>query len=138
MNLAVSDHTKAKDNMGLMLKKTVAAMAGFATDHSMVTLEMTPGAKMAVTYHLDISSSHKLTADTVQSNIAAATTARINEMLAMRIGSCSYTVTVDTSSTPASTAAGTTTEAPAASSSVQSAPIAVVPLMAVSAVAFLA
>jgi len=139
MNLAISDVTKVKsdkvDEMTLMVKKTIAAMAGFATDHSMVTLEMgTPAAKMAVTYHLDVSSSHKLTAEKVQSNIAAATNARINAMLAMRIGSCSYTVTVHESS--GSSAASTT--ARPSTSSAQSVPVAVLPLMAVAAVALLA
>merc|ERR1719428_103638 len=103
------------NKMMTAFKMTVAAMAGFATDHSMVTIndlplnEIVEVPQFTVTYHLDISSSHKLTADKVQSNIAAATNARINNMLAMRIGSCSYTVTVNASSgaNPAPTPAPT-------------------------------
>merc|ERR1719428_1967448 len=95
------------NKMMTAFKMTVAAMAGFATDHSMVTIndlplnEIVEVPQFTVTYHLDISSSHKLTADKVQSNIAAVTNSRIDTMLAMRMGSCAYSVTTHVPTTKA-------------------------------------
>jgi len=73
---------------------SLAKMAGFGTDTSVLTAEMPDVAEsMAVTYHFDVSNLHKVKHDEVKTNMAAHTDAQINDMLAMHIGTCGYTVT---------------------------------------------
>jgi hypothetical protein len=81
-------------NFKTMLSRTVAAMAGFGSDHSMVTIPgFTISTSMSVTAHLDVSSSHQLKAAQVEANMKAMTASQINEALAMRVGTCSFTTT---------------------------------------------
>jgi len=99
MYLAVSDVSAVKDSakMGKMVGMSLAMMAGFGTDTSVLTADMPAVAEtMAVTYHFDVSNLHKVKPDEVKTNIAAHTDAQINAMLAMRIGTCGYTVTKTT------------------------------------------
>jgi hypothetical protein len=49
---------------------------------------------MALTAHFDVSNLHQVKHDEVKSNIAAHSASQINAMFAMRIGTCSYPVTV--------------------------------------------
>jgi len=112
LHLTVSDiSTVTASSMELMLKKTIAAMAGFGTDHSMVTLEMpTVSASFALPYHVDVSSAHSLSASDVETALDAMADAAVSDAIAMRIGTCSYSVTRDslpaTSSAPTCQAGG--------------------------------
>merc|ERR1711904_390701 len=96
MYLAVSNPSAVKDSeiMGKMVGMSLAKMAGFGTDTSVLTADMpTVAESMAVTYHFDVSNLHKVKPDEVKTNMAAHTDAQINAMLAMHIGTCGYTVT---------------------------------------------
>jgi hypothetical protein len=104
VNLAVSDaSTPTASALELNIKMTIAAMAGFGTDHSMVTVEMpTVSASFALPYHVDVSSAHSVTATDVETSLDAMTDTAFNAALAMRLGTCSYTVTEDVPSATAS------------------------------------
>jgi len=96
MYFAVSDVSAVKDveKMQKMVGMSLAKMAGFGTDTSVLTAEMpTVAATMAVTYHFDVSNLHKVKPDMVKTNMASHSDAKINAMLAMHIGTCGYTVT---------------------------------------------
>lgn len=119
LTLAVSSPGSANaEKMGLMVKRVITLMSGYITKHSKVTVEMPAVAEtMTVTYHVDVSSSDTvshngppMTVAYVQEMIESHSTAQINRMLSMMIGSCAYTVTVVESddTTPASTAARAT------------------------------
>jgi len=109
MKLAISDATAVNaTKMGPLVTSTIAAMAGFGTDHSMLTVEM-PGSvseTMALTYHFDVSNLHSVKHDDVASNIAAHSASQMNAMFATWVGTCSYTVTVKEDA-KAATATGT-------------------------------
>jgi len=115
MYLAVSNPSAVKDSeiMGKMVGMSLAKMAGFGTDTSVLTADMpTVAENMAVTYHFDVSNLHKVKPDEVKTNMAAHTDAQINAMLAMHIGTCGYTVTkteapASNDSTSAATTYGT-------------------------------
>jgi hypothetical protein len=106
MYLAVSDVSAVKDPeiMGKMVGMSLAKMAGFGTDTSVLTADMPAVAEsMAVTYHFDVSNLHKVKPDEVNTNMAAHTDAQINAMLAMHIGTCGYTVTKTEAPSPDAT-----------------------------------
>merc|ERR1719333_1772911 len=96
MYLAVSDVSAVGDSekMGKMVGMSLTMMAGFGTDTSVLSAEMPAVAEtMAVNYHFDVSNLHSVKHDEVKTNMAAHTDAQINDMLAMHIGTCGYTVT---------------------------------------------
>jgi hypothetical protein len=111
ISLAISK-TSAVDaeKLSLMVKRTLGIMSGYGASHTAVTVE-TPSisATMTFTYHIDVSSSHQvmgkpITVDDVKANIEGMADSRINEVLAMMIGSCSYTAVVtDTPADPDTT-----------------------------------
>jgi len=83
-------------------------MAGFGTNTNVLTAEMPAVAEtMAVTYHFDVSNLHSVKPDEVKTNMAAHDDAQINAMLAMRIGTCGYTVTKTSAPSDATSAATT-------------------------------
>jgi len=131
MYLAVSDVSAVKNKtiMGKMVGMSLAKMAGFGTDTSVLTAEMPDvAATMAVTYHFDVSNLHSVKHDEVKTNMAAHTDAQINDMLAMHIGTCGYTVTKTVAPT----------EAPSSTSSAHSVRNMVIAFMATAAGAFMA
>jgi hypothetical protein len=86
-------------NFKMMLSRTIASLAGFGSDHSMVSLgSHTPSASFEVEATLTVSSVHKLKPSQVEAALKSVTASQFNEALAMRIGTCSYTATMDTSS----------------------------------------
>jgi hypothetical protein len=98
ITLMVSDVAAAQSssNMELLVTRTFADMCGLS--QSMVTVNMpTVAASMAVTYHCHVSNMNSMTASEVTAQIDAMSNTQIDEMLAMRIGACAYTVTVGVS-----------------------------------------
>jgi hypothetical protein len=95
LHLEVADaSTVTASAFELMLKMTIATMAGFGSDYSMVTLDIpTISASFALPYHVDVSSAHSLTATVVETNLDAMQATAVNDAIAMRIGTCSYSVT---------------------------------------------
>lgn len=100
-NLAISDVSAVSAAaMKPLVAMSIGALAGFGADGSIVTVEMPSSltATMAITYHFDVTNlkakSSGVQPGDIKSNLAAHSNARINEVFAMYIGSCSYTVTV--------------------------------------------
>jgi hypothetical protein len=112
LSLTISDTSAVTaSKLELMLKKTIAAMAGFGTDHSMVTLEMpTVSASFNLPYHVDVSSAHALTSTQVETSLNAMTNAEFNDAFAMRIGTCSYSVS-DSETLPGTASAASACQA---------------------------
>jgi hypothetical protein len=100
-NLAISDVSAVSAAaMKPLVAMSIGYLAGFGADGSIVTVEMPSSltATMAITYHFDVTNlkakSSGVQPGDIKSNLAAHSNARINEVFAMYIGSCSYTVTV--------------------------------------------
>jgi len=115
LTLAISDTSAVDvDKLSHMVKRTLGIMSGYGSSHSAITVEAPSlSSTMTFTYHVDVSSSHNvmgkpITVDDVKANIEGMSDSRINEVLAMMIGSCSYTAVVTAlpadDTTPASTA----------------------------------
>lgn len=115
MYLAISDVSAVNATaMGPLVIRTIAAMAGFGTDHSMLDVEMpeTMSATMKLTAHFDVTNLHKVKPDEVKTNIAAHSVSAVNAMFAGAIGTCPYTVTmIDEAAHTAATAPSDATSA---------------------------
>jgi hypothetical protein len=114
MYLAISDVSAVNATaMGPLVIRTIAAMAGFGSDHSMLTVDMPAmSEKMALTAHFDVTNLHKVKPDEVKTNIAAHSVSAVNAMFAGAIGTCPYTVTmIDEAAHTAATAPSDATSA---------------------------
>jgi hypothetical protein len=122
LSLAISDTSAVDvDKLTHMVKRTLGIMSGYGASHSAITVEAPAlSSTMTFTYHVDVSSSHQvmgkpITVDDVKANIEGMEDSRINEVLAMMIGSCSYTAVV-TDPPPADTIPSTPSTAHGAAS----------------------
>jgi hypothetical protein len=103
MQLTLSDVAAMGDLAALELAvtKTIAYLAGYGRplgygtpDFSFTTVEMPQEmtSTFTVTYHLDVSNVQVVSPAEAEENLAALTDTQIAEALAMRVGSCSYTL----------------------------------------------
>jgi len=80
--------------LGRIVKRTIALFAGFGADE-MLTIEMPSISKtMDIKFHFDVSNVDDVQHDEIRSNIAARSASQKNDLLALSIGTCSYTVTI--------------------------------------------
>jgi len=118
--LAISDPSAVNATaMGPLVIRTIAAMAGFGRDHSMLDVEMpsSMSATNKLTAHFDVTNLHKVKPEEVKTNIAAHSVSAVNAMLAGAIGTCPYTVTmIDEAAHNAATPEDATSDAHSANS----------------------
>jgi len=113
--LVISDVAAVQDaaQLEFELKSAVAGLAGlaenFAKGEVVVIVEnfdATNAAEQSVTVHLDVSTSHTITHEDVKAALDTMTESQANAALAMRVGTCSYTMTMVMPGTSGAEAAG--------------------------------